>query len=162
MSLIQRINYHKLEDTLNEGFKLSLAGTYNVDVTDSVIRAVSGEQAVMVSAISLSSNSDTPCLVSLGLKKGVDATVEFFRAYVSKSGPIMRSPVAGDWYRGTNSYNLVITVSGLAGGILAVSIDARLTSDKEPLGYIEQIGTPNHASPRFADENAVNRGVTPF
>jgi hypothetical protein len=30
------------------------------------------------------------------------------------------------------------------------------------LGYIEQIGTPNHANPRFADENAANRGVTPF
>lgn len=159
MSLIQRITYHKIEDSLNEGYKLCLAGTYVGDVTDSVLRAVSGEQAVMVSAICLSSSTATPCLVSIGFKKVAEPTVEFFRAYVSLSGPVVKVPVAGDWYRGTNSYDLVITITGLSGN-LAVSIDSRLTSDKEPLGYIEQIGSPNHSSPRFADENAVNRGVT--
>lgn len=160
MSLIQRIVYRKMEDSLNEGQKLCLAGTYTGDVTDSVIWAASGEYAVVVSSIALSSSSATPFLVSLGFKAGTSATVEFFRAYVSSAGPVVRTPVPLDWYRGSNGFNLVISISGLGGGNLAASLDARLTSDKIPLGYIEQIGSPNHVSPRFADENAVNRGVS--
>lgn len=158
MSLIFSIKSRKFEDLLNDGAKVTITGTISGNVTDQIVFAC-GARALTVTGIALSLNNATPALVSLGFKKGAESTLVFFNGYVGANGPVVVQIPLGSWYYGDLEYNVVVTTSSNAGN-LAFSIDMRTGGTPTPLGYIEQIGVKSHTSPRFPDENAVNRGVS--
>jgi hypothetical protein len=135
MSLAQRVVIRNQIDLLNEGLQYSATGTTGI-VTDLVVVPISAERAPIVMGFTLTSNSATPFLVSIGFKKGGDATLTFFQAYVSASMPIQVQYNSFAWYRGDLNYNVVLTTAGQT----AYTIDAKVTSFPAALGYIEHEG----------------------
>lgn len=158
MSLVTSIKTKQLSDIINQGLRLSLTGSIG-SVTDGVIQTGGAERAFVVTGITLSTDSATSILVSLGFK-GDGATAVFFSAYVIKGGSITVQYPIGDEKYSDIAQSLVVTTN--AAGPVVYSIDARLISEKTPLGYIQYPGCQDHHSPWFPSTNADERGVSRF
>lgn len=135
MSLAQKVVSRNQIDLLNEGLQYSATGTTGT-VTDLVVVPTSADRAPIVMGFTLTSNNATPFLVSLGFKKGSEATLTFFQSYLSSTMPLVIEYSNFAWYRGDLNYNVVLTTAGET----AYSIDAKVTSFPAALGYIEHEG----------------------
>lgn len=164
MSLISSIKTKRLEDFMNGGSKMVLTGTVSGVVADSAILALPHERIMFVSSYVLTSNNATPILVSLGFKAGAGATLEFFRGYVSSTASVSVVLDPHDWVYGplsttTTQVSLVITTSA---GNVVYTIGGKVFAEKNPLGYIEQIGAQTHANPYFNVESGYYRAQSEF
>lgn len=135
MSLAQKVVARNQIDLLNEGLQYSATGTTGI-VTDLVVVPTSADRAPIVIGFTLTSDSATPFLVSLGFKRGSEATLTFFQAYLSDMMPIQVQYSSFAWYRGDLNYSVVLTTAGQT----AYTIDAKVTSFPAALGYIEHEG----------------------
>lgn len=164
MSLISSIKTKRLEDLLNGGHKMIFTGTVTGVVTDSVIQTLPHERLMFVGSYVLTSNNATPILVSLGFKAGVSTTLEFFRGYVSSSAGVAVVLDPHDWVYGplSTTDSLVSLVISTSAGNVAYTINSKVFAEKNPLGYIEQIGAPTHANPYFGLESGYYRGQSEF
>ena len=132
MSLIYTIKTRRMEDILNQGFRLALNGTVGT-VTDSVIMAGGQERNIVVTGWSLSTNSQTDVLASLGFQVAGQPSVAFATCYVRSGSSITMPYQLGDERYGDSAASLVITTSG---GTVAYTINGRLISEKVGLGYV--------------------------
>lgn len=134
MSLIQRITTRRIDDVINEGAKVALTGGLSSG-TDQVVFVAADTRAPIITGFSISTNSGTAILVSIGFKNGVEDTLEFYRGYIG-GGQTSVDKVfqLGDWYRGRLGDSIVISTAGT----VAYTVDARITSEPAALGYIEQ------------------------
>jgi hypothetical protein len=135
MSLVQKISSRNHIDLLNEGLQYSATGTTG-SIVDLIVVPTSTERAPIIVGFSLTSNNATPFLVSLGFKRGAEATLVFFQSYLSSSMPIQIQYDPHAWYRGDLNYSIVLTTAGQT----AFTIDAKITSFPAALGYIEREG----------------------
>lgn len=135
MSLVQRVTSRNQIDLLNEGLSYSATGSTGGAVTDMVIVPISAERAPIITGFTLSS-SGGPFLVTLGFKRGAEATLVFFQGIVSSTTPISVYYNQFAWYRGDLAYQVVIT----AAGDVSYSVDSKITSFPAALGYVEHEG----------------------
>jgi hypothetical protein len=176
MSLISRINYRKLEDLANTGFKASLTGSFAGAVTDHIIVTpdltnrdiftVNGadtpippeEKFFIVTGYRISTDSATPIEVKLGFKHGADPTVVFFDGFIGgTAGSVDRILVLGDWVFGAQAYDLVITTGA---GNFAFTVTGRVCYEKVPLGFVQHGGSAEHSGKAsYGLEDAIFKGT---
>jgi hypothetical protein len=175
MSLINILTYRKLEDLSNDGYRLALTGLIAGAVTDSIIvtpdvqvrdintptgslvTLPAAEKYLMITGYRLSTDSVAPVEVSLGFKKGVDATNTFFQGFIGgAAGSVERCLPLGDWKFGDLEHLLVITAGAIN---VSYTIDARVSYSKVPKNFIQQLGNLEHDSlAHFPPESSLNRG----
>lgn len=136
MSIATTVRARNASDLINEGSRLAIEGTEAGAASDSVVLAAGSERALVVTGFSLTTDSGTPVLVSLGLKKGTEATMTFWQGYISSSGPVVMSYAPENWLRGDLDYNVVMSTSGS----VAYTVDLKRTSYPAPLGYLHREG----------------------
>lgn len=158
MSLIQNIKTRRHDDLINEGSRITLTGTLTSG-TDHVVLSSSSSRFVIVTGYHLSTNASGSILVSIGLKTGSDPTTDIFQGYIGNSVVGSRTLSFGDWIYGDLEYDLVITVPS---DTVAYTIDGRVSSSPAALGYIQQIGSQEHANPYFGLESGAARGQMEF
>lgn len=157
MSLIQRITSRRLEDTINEGYKLALTGALSSG-TDQIVFTAATNRAPIITGLSLTTSSGSSILVSVGFKNGSDATLTLFEAYITSGSGVSRMYPLGDWYRGRLNDSIVITTAGA----VAYTLDSRITSEPTALNYVEHEfggGASGHRGKAvFPDESGLARG----
>jgi hypothetical protein len=153
MSLIEQIKTRNYTDLINEGARVSLVGSV-ASGTDTIICPMPADRFMIITGYNLSTDSLTPILASIGLKHGSDPTIEFCRAYVGGGAMLSRDLSFGNWIYGNLGYNIVIS----AAGNIIYTIDGRLCAGLVPLGYIQQIGSKEHANPYFGPPSGKDRG----
>jgi hypothetical protein len=156
MSLIQQIKSRTLQDLINEGARCHLTGPLAAG-SDQVVVNVPADRFFVITGYHFSSDSATPILVSLGLKSS-GATTEVFRGYVGNGMVVDKVLSFMDWVYGDLDYDVVVSFYGT----VAYTISGRISSSPVPLGYIEQIGTKNHANPYFGLPSGDARGQSEF
>lgn len=164
MSLIQRIATRRLEDIINQGYRLNLIGTQAGSGTDVVIQPGVGTanaiRVIVVSGYILSTNSSSNILVSLGFKNGSGTTMPFVSGYITQGAPLqVMFPVGDEVYSGnvqgyTTGDSMVITTSA---GPVQYTVYCRIIGEQVPLGYIEYPGAPAHQSPIYPPEGGRDR-----
>lgn len=137
MSIATTVRARNASDLINEGARLAVEGLEAGSSSDSVVLAAGSDRALVVTGFSLTTDNGTPVLVSLGLKKGSDATMIFWQGYVSSGGPVTMSYAPENWFRGDLDYDVVIST---AAGSVAYTVDMKRTSYPEPLGYLHRVG----------------------
>jgi hypothetical protein len=176
MSLINKINYRKLEDLSNEGFKVAITGLVVGTGADAVIATPtvsykdpntdqgtltpfpSDQRYLIVTAFRLSTDSAAPVEAKLGFSNSVDPTVYFFEGYIGgTAGSVDRVYVLGDWKFGDQEYELVINAPAVN---VSYTIDTRVAYSPKPLGYIQHEGNPEHTDGfgKLAPESSLRRG----
>ena len=143
MSLIQRIASRNFQDVINQGFRFSLTASVGT-VTDTVVQAAQTERTVVVTGFTLSTNSTTAVLVSLGFK-GTGATVPFFSGYVVSGGPIVYPFPMGDERYSQVGDALVISTD--SSGPVIYTVNGRVIGEKVSLGYIQVEGAGHSGAP---------------
>lgn len=164
MSLIQRIVSRRLEDIINQGYRLNVIGSQSGSGTDTIIQSGVGTanaiRVIVVTGYVLSTNSASDILVSLGFKNASAATVPFVSGYIRQGSPIVYTfPMGDERYSANNTGyttgdGLVLTNSA---GPVAYTVYCRIIGEQVPLGYIEYPGAPAHNSPVFPPEGGRDR-----
>jgi hypothetical protein len=156
MSLIQKITSRTFGDLINEGARAHYTGTLSSGA-DQVIIGVPATRIFVVTSYHFSSPSASAFLVSLGLNDGL-TTTDIFQGYVGAGQVLDRVLSMADWVYGDLGCNVVVSTAG----DVAYTISGRINMQLTPLGYIEQIGTKNHANPVFPPESGSARGLSEF
>ncbi len=158
MSLAQKINVRNQSDLLNEGYQYTVNGV-QAGAIDLIVVPIASERAPIVTGFLLSTDSSNSALVSLGFKKGTEATLVFAETYVSKYAPIQVQYNENIWKRGGLGYNVVISITG---GTVCYTVDSKITSFAAEVGYIEHEGVQNASGhggrAHFPQESGKDRG----
>lgn len=161
MSLIQNIKARRIEDFFTEGSLVTLTGTVSAGSTDEVILSVPDNRFVIVTAYQFSTDNGSAELMSFGLRGGTPpSTLDLFTGFVGGGQTFDHNFGFADWRFGDLGYDVVVTNTGASS--VAYTVDLRISSSPEPLGYIERIGTKNHANPFFGLESGADRGQSEF
>lgn len=155
MSLINRIKTRRLDDIINQGYRADVIGTIAGTVTDQIIQNAAAQRVFAITAFSLSTNTATPFLVTLGFSKG-GTTTPFWKGYVVSVGNIEKVFAIGDERYGDENASLVVTTTG---GPLVYTVHTRIISELVPLGYTQYPGTTVHKSPIFPPVSGKDRGM---
>jgi hypothetical protein len=157
MSLIETVGVRNFSDIINEGSRATYTGTITGPKTDEIVTPVPDDRFLIVVSYIFTSPTVAPDLVSFGLRGGVPAsTMDLFEGYVGSGNQVHHHYSPGDWRYGELGWDLVMSVP--AGLDVAYTFNCRISSSPEPLGYIQQIGSKEHANPYFGPESGRERG----
>lgn len=159
MSLIATIKTKVPQDLLNGGAVGIYTGQAS-SATNQVIATLADERQFAVSGFMLT--SATSIEARLAFRVGSTNT-EFFRGFCGPSGAHVILPIEAwiwsDLSLTASPISLVITT---AAGVVDYTVMTKIFASKTPLGYIQQIGTQEHANPYFGPESGLARGQSEF
>jgi len=165
MSLIQGIKSRRFDDLINEGARVAITGTAALSGSSVTLLSLldppdTGEegQSFILTGYQLSSDEGSPIEVALGFDDGTTVT-DFFTGFVGGGQVIDHALTLGDWIFSDLGDDIVITAGS---GTFAFTIDGRIIRGIKPLGYIQQIGSKEHANPVFPPDNGRLRGQSEF